>query len=283
VSATAAFDEVDAALPRAGWTADNSGMKDDPGPQHRTVTESARLLWRVYKVEAPQPLYCLLFLFPLVATYEFGTLLLPPVTWPERQLVAQSLVQKLLSWFGAGGMWLPGVALLLTLLIWHILARHSWRVRLWVLPVMALESIVLTVPLYVLGQVMMLQAGQGGAGGVLALREHVILALGAGIYEELVFRLYLIAGLSRLLESGLRVARRVSVPVVVALSAVLFALCHFAPIGSAAFDGRHFVQLALAGVYLAIVFLWRGLGIAAGCHAAYNLVPVWLALGVRVV
>jgi membrane protease YdiL (CAAX protease family) len=256
-------------------------MKDDPGPRRRTVTESARLLWRVYKVEVPQPLYCLLFLFPLVATYEFGTLLLRPVAWPERQLVAQSLVQKLLSWFGAGGMWLPGVALLLTLLIWHILARHSWRVRIWMLPLMALESIVLTMPLFVLGQVMALQAGQGSADSALALRGQVVLALGAGIYEELVFRLYLIAGLSRLLESGLRVARRVSVPLVVALSAGLFALCHFAPIGSATFDGRHFVQLVLAGVYLAIVFLWRGLGIAAGCHAAFNLTLVWLALGAR--
>ena len=230
--------------------------------------------WRTYAEHAQRPLYSLLFLFPLVATYEFGALLLRPIAWPDRQLVAHSVIENLLGWFGASGFGLPAVALLLTLLIWHLLVRQPWRIRAWVLLLMVVESVVLTAPLFVLGQVMM-QADTAPAGNGADVREQVVLALGAGIYEELVFRLYLIAGLSRLLESVLGVAKRVSVPVVIVLSALAFAACHFTPIGSEAFAWRHFLQLALAGVYLAIVFVWRGLGVAAGCHAAFNLTLVW--------
>ena len=109
------------------------------------------------------------------------------------------------------------------------------------------------------------------------VREQIVLALGAGIYEELVFRLYLIVGLTWLLQDGLHVVRKVSIPLVVCLSAGIFAGCHFWPIGDAAFDWRHFVFLALAGTYLALVFLSRGLGIAAGCHVAFNLIPLMWA------
>ena len=233
---------------------------------------------RQYDQASQQPLYCLLFLFPLVATHEFGTLLLQPALWPERQLVAFSLIQRLLSWIGASGSWLPAAALLLTLLIWHLLRRHPWRIHGWVFPLMILESLLLTVPLFALGRVMM-QAGT--APDSLNLREQIILALGAGIYEELVFRLYLIVGLLRLLESGLRLPKKISNPVAIALSALVFAVCHFSPIGGEPFAWQHFLMLVLAGAYLALIFLRRGLGVVTGCHVAFNLIPLaWtLAIG----
>jgi len=228
-------------------------------------------LWRQYAQESRRPLYCLIFLFPLVATYEFGAMLLRPVVWPERQLVAHSLILKLLAWFGAHGIWLPAVALLLTLLAWHVLEGYSWRIRGWVLPLMVLESAVLTLPLFVLGNVMT-QAATAVA--VPQLRHQIVLALGAGVYEELVFRLYLVTGLSLVLETGLRVPARFARPATVALSAATFAVCHFTPLGSEPFRAAHFLLLLLAGTYLAIVFVERGLGIAAGCHAAFNLIPL---------
>ncbi|MGD8452332.1 MAG: CPBP family glutamic-type intramembrane protease [Phycisphaerae bacterium] len=230
--------------------------------------------WQRYVEDTRRPLYCLLFLFPLVATYEFGTLIVRPEVWPERELVATSLIRQLLGWFGAHGMWLPAAALLLTLLIWHLLERHPWRVRLWVLVGMAIESVVLTVPLFVMGQVLMVaESGPSPA----ALRQHIVLALGAGVYEELVFRLYLVAGLALLLETVLRTPHQVSRPLVIVLSAGVFAGCHFQPIGCASFEWKHFVLLLLGGAYLALVFLGRGLGVAAGCHVAFNLLPLLTA------
>ena len=229
--------------------------------------------WRRYVHDARQPLHCLLFLFPLVATYEFGAIMLRPAVWPDRQLVAHNLIQRLLGWFGGSGSWLPAVTLLLTLLIWHILVRHPWRISGWTLPLMAIESVVLSAPLFVLGQ-LMLEATSAPV--TLDLRHRIVLDLGAGIYEELVFRLYLIAGLTLVLETLLRVPQRYSRPAVVILSALAFAACHFAPIGSEPFVWKRLFSLTVAGAYLSLVFMGRGLGIAAGCHAAFNLIPlIW--------
>ncbi len=228
--------------------------------------------WRQYAEDVRRPLYCLLFLFPLVATYEFGALLLRPTTWPGRDLVAHSLIQRLLAWFGATGFWLPAVALLLILLLWHILQRDPWRVHSWMLPLMALESVLLTLPLFVLGQVMRHAALT--ALSTLDVRQHVVLALGAGIYEELVFRFGVMLGLTHLLEGVLRTPVRVSRPFVIIASALLFAACHFAPIGSEPPSMQFFLLFMVAGIYLGGVFLARGLGIAVGTHAAFNLITL---------
>jgi membrane protease YdiL (CAAX protease family) len=232
--------------------------------------QPVRTVWGRYWEATQQPLYCLLLLFPLVGAYEFGALIVRPAAWPERQLVAYSLIQALLDWFGAGGVWLPGVLLLLTLLIWHILSRNSWQIIGWVLPVMVVESLLLTVPLFVLNRVM-LAAGAPAA----EWRSQVVLALGAGVYEELVFRLYLITGLMLLAVDVCRIPKRIAGVGVIAVAALVFASCHFPPLGSTAFAWQAFAMLTTAGAYLSIVFIHRGLGVATGCHAAYNLILLY--------
>lgn len=221
-----------------------------------------------YWVATRQPLYCLLLLFPLVATYEFGTLIINPNGLPQPDLVAYGLIRGLLGWLGASGFWLPGVVLLLTLLIWHILSRDSWQIRGWVLPVMLAESVALAVPLFALNQVM-LTAGQT-QNADLALQ--IMVALGAGVYEELVFRLYLITGLTLLLVHLLRVPKRISLWLVIGSAAAIFALCHVQPVGAEPFAWQTFLMRLAAGVYLSLIFIARGLGVATGCHAAYNLI-----------
>jgi membrane protease YdiL (CAAX protease family) len=230
-------------------------------------------LWRQYGRDTQRPLYCLIFLLPLITAYELGALILRPAVWPERQLVAHSLIQRLLGWFGATGFWLPAVVLLATLLIWQLARGYPWRVHAWVLLLMPVESVILTAPLFALGQVL-LQAGTVPRG--LALWQETVLALGAGIYEELVFRFYLMGSLAWLLERGLHVSRKIGTPVVIVLSAVLFAVCHFTPIGREPFAWMHVLLLLLAGAYLGLIFMRRGLGVAVGCHVAYNLLPYLL-------
>jgi hypothetical protein len=223
-----------------------------------------------YWEAARQPLYCLLLLFPLVATYEFGALIVNPGGWPQPELVAYGLIQGLLGWLGASGFWLPGVVLLLTLLIWHLLSGNPWQIRGWVLPLMLAESLLLAVPLFVLNRVML----TAGAGDSADLAMRIMIALGAGVYEELVFRLYLITGLTLLLVRVLRVPRRVSVWLVIGLAAAVFAACHVQPVGAEPFAWPAFLMRLGAGVYLSLIFVARGLGVATGCHAAYNLILV---------
>lgn len=219
-----------------------------------------------------QPLYCLLLLFPLVATYEFGALIVTPGGRPQAELVAQGLIQGLLGWLGASGFWLPGVVLLLTLLIWHVLSRNPWRIRGAVLPLMLLESLLLALPLFVLNRLVLTAGAPQRADWAL----RIMVALGAGVYEELVFRLYLISGLTLLLVRLLRLPNWPSFWLVVGLAATIFALCHVAPIGAEQFVWRSFLMRLIAGVYLGLVFIGRGLGVATGCHATYNLILLFL-------
>lgn len=219
---------------------------------------------------------CLVFLFPLVAAYELGAVVLRPEAWPEQRLVAHSLIQQLGAWLGHDAVWIPGAALLLTLVTWQVLSRASWRLRWWVPPLMIVESLALTPPLFVLGKLLQQASGNPAAEG---LRVQIVLALGAGVYEELVFRLYLISALTGLLTVVCRVPRRVTLPIAVVLAALAFAGCHFGPVGSETFSWPLFMMLTVAGAYLSMIFAVRGLGVATGCHAAYNVISLLLASG----
>lgn len=240
-----------------------SGSRRTRSPTLQTLAAH----WRTYARATQEPLYALLFLFPLVGIYEFGTLMLRTLVGDGEQLVAHGLIFGFLSLFGAQAAWLPGAALVLTLLIWHVLTRRPWQIHGWVLPAMLVESVITAVPLLILTRLPH-SAGWGGAD----LPRDVVLSIGAGLYEELVFRVYLIIGLHALLADVLHVQRRVSLAVSVAAAALLFAACHFRPIGVETFALGSFVARVAAGVYLAVLFLGRGLGVAVGCHATHNLV-----------
>jgi membrane protease YdiL (CAAX protease family) len=64
--------------------------------------------------------------------------------------------------------------------------------------------------------------------------------------------------------------------IAVLLSAALFAAHHHPPVGSEPFSTAHFLFRTLAGIYLGVLFVWRGYGLAAGTHVAYNVVVVML-------
>jgi membrane protease YdiL (CAAX protease family) len=177
----------------------------------------------------------------------------------------------------------PGLALLLTLLIWHIVSRQSWQLRGWVPLLMLAESIVMTAPLFVLNR-LALQAIAGDAAESAALagtglRIQIVLALGAAIYEELVFRLFLVSVIALLAVDLLKAPQRTADIVAIIVAAVVFALCHVHPVGADPFVWRSFLMRCAAGAYLSVLFIGRGLGICTGCHAAYNLILVALAAG----
>jgi membrane protease YdiL (CAAX protease family) len=221
-----------------------------------------------------EPTACLIFLVPMIAAYEMGALMLRPEVWPERRLVAQRLIQQLVAWFGTDAVWVPGVALVITLVIWQLVSQAPWKLRGWVPLAMIAESLVLTIPLFVLGR-LVLQATNGAFGH--QMRVQIVLALGAGIYEELVFRFYLVTGLIALFTKSFKIPPQTATVSAIAAGGALFALCHFRPIGSEPFAWPMFFMFAAAGGYLATVFVLRGLGVSTGCHAAFNLITLLLA------
>jgi membrane protease YdiL (CAAX protease family) len=100
-------------------------------------------------------------------------------------------------------------------------------------------------------------------------RNLVAICLGAGIYEELVFRLILMAALSLLVKDLFGVGQKRAALLVVVAAGVMFSSYHY--LGAERFDFRTFLFRTLAGCYFGLLFTLRGFGVTAGSHAAYDL------------
>jgi membrane protease YdiL (CAAX protease family) len=96
------------------------------------------------------------------------------------------------------------------------------------------------------------------------------IAVGAGIFEELVFRGLLCLGLYRLLRGVIGADRWTSGAVAVLVSAVLFSAYHHWGAGAEPWSAPAFTFRFHAGVLLGVIFLTRGLGIAAFAHGFYD-------------
>ncbi len=117
----------------------------------------------------------------------------------------------------------------------------------------------------------------------------IALLVGGAAFEEVVFRLGLLAAIYVVARGtaewflGLPRASRVIAEITALVgSAVVFAAAHLdvvvgliAP-GGEPYDGARFAWRVSAGLVLALLFRWRGMGVAAWCHALFNLA---LALG----
>jgi membrane protease YdiL (CAAX protease family) len=94
--------------------------------------------------------------------------------------------------------------------------------------------------------------------------------LGAGVYEELLFRLLLLPLLAWVLRR-LAMSPAAAMVGAVLLSSLLFAIAHhIGPYGEPFAWFKFFFRL-LAGIFFAVLFVYRGFGIAAGTHAGYDL------------
>jgi hypothetical protein len=226
---------------------------------------------KLYLEQSERPLAAILLVTPLAAIYEIGTRgafdawLGTTTTLRADQLVAFDLLRRGFGQFGATASLLPAGLLVACLLGWHLARRDGWSVKPGVLIGMTVESLLLAVPIALLGVAMArafpLAAGQGNDG--------VLLSIGAGLYEELLFRLLGFVVLHLVLADILRFPKWMSVGGTVLLSAAGFALYHC--LGSEAFQWPAFVFRSVAGVVLGTIFLTRGFGITALSHVAYNL------------
>jgi hypothetical protein len=226
-----------------------------------------------YLGESSRPLTSLIFLLPFVLLYEAGVrLLLSDPVQGTQHIVAFTMLQRFFAVFGATGQYLPAFSLVAILLAWHVARKDRWNVRFLALLGMGAESIALGIPLIVfalaLARFFPLAAPLPSG----SLSETLVLSLGAGVYEELVFRLMLCTGLAMLLKNGLKLSERSSMLLLVFLSATLFSAYHY--LGNEAFYWRNFVFRLLAGVYFSILFLSRGFGVTAGSHMAYDILVV---------
>lgn len=106
--------------------------------------------------------------------------------------------------------------------------------------------------------------------------DILVISAGAGLHEELIFRLLGVGGLGWLL-SGLMGPKRAWL-VALTISSLLFSLAHhLGPYGED-FQFQAFVYRTLAGVFFALVYHFRGFAVAVWCHALYDVYVLTLPL-----
>jgi membrane protease YdiL (CAAX protease family) len=229
------------------------------------------------------PWPCLLFLAPLLAAYELGVISLggdhPEFlrngadTWLRQGLAVVGMKQHY---------WAP-VLLVVLLLLWNL---RRWYDRpgdlVGVLSGMALESVAFALALWgisrglgplvdYLGLELNVDAAANPALG------QVVTFVGAGIYEEMLFRLLLFSGLFLILKQ-LGVTGVLAIGLSALSSALLFSAAHHVGAHGEPLEGYTFLFRTIAGVFFALVYMGRGFGIAVGAHACYDVI-VGIALG----
>ena len=221
----------------------------------------------------------LMFVTPFLLVYEIGRYVNQTgPSSPNEQLVAAWLIESLVRAIGVSGYYFPAPTLLTVaiLLACHLVAKHPWKFDIWVLAGMLGESLIYTIPLIVLRRVPHAATMLAGSDSYNTWLNEVIKSFGGGIYEELVFRFICMNLLHIFLVDLCRLPRTPASIAIIFASAVIFAAAHHWPLGSEQFDQTAFIFRTIAGLYLAGLYFFRGFGIAAGCHAFYNVLVVTL-------
>ena len=245
-----------------------------------------------YVRRSQQPLQALVFLAPLILMYELGSLIYATdyAQGVTLHVKARLMLLGFFEWFGLSGFLLPGLIVIGALLGWHIVRKDPWQLQPKTYGLMSVESLVMAIPLFMFALVMAprptsasavqgLLAGVSGPSNVVSgsatgspWQAEIIFSVGAGIYEEVLFRLVLIALLHALFVDWLALPDVWGSLLAMALSSLAFALYHFAPGNPFSWSLLGFYTVA--GFYLACIFVLRGIGIAAGCHAVYDMLVV---------
>lgn len=230
-----------------------------------------------------RPLEILFFLLPFIALYEYE--LVRVLRSPEG-LVTNGAHLAILRLFDAIGvdavaLSLPGVLLVVLFLAKHVVSRGPWIVDLSVVGRMYLESAALALPLVVFSAAVARLAPAAGVADFASLpfAARVAVAIGAGLYEELVFRMVLVGLLLWLVRDVLEVERRMATSVAIVIGALAFTAYHPLRDAGGALEAQRVVFYLGGGIYFGILYLRRGFGIAAATHALFDLAAAALVEG----
>ena len=239
-----------------------------------------------YLVSSKQPLTILVFLLPLIIAYEIG---LAVLLRSQDGVLTNKAHETLLQFFDTfgltaqGGLYLGGAAIVVVLLVWHGLTREPWRIDPTAPPLMAVESMGLSVPLIVLGLIIGGGAAHAAAAAPdladMGIGSRLAISIGAGLYEELLFRMMLIAVVHTLLVDVGKLPSAAGATIAVVVSAAAFTAYHPLRDAAGAFSIPRMTFYLLAGLYFGAVYVLRGFGIVVGVHAFYDIMVVSMLPG----
>ncbi|MBN1610429.1 MAG: CPBP family intramembrane metalloprotease [Polyangiaceae bacterium] len=213
---------------------------------------------------------------PLFLGYHLGVVFLPvrnAADWVTRELVSLA-DQSLLAY---GGLTMAIGTLFVSVLM--LLGRgHALRWERFAL--VAVEGVLYAIVLrlaasYVVGRLTLVPGGAPVLADAPGALVGVVMALGAGFYEEIAFRVVLFGIGTKLalwaLPSVTPVGRLLKTVIWAALAAAAFSGWHyFGELGDA-FDLRSFVFRWVAGLVFSAIYALRGFAPAVWTHTLYDL------------
>jgi membrane protease YdiL (CAAX protease family) len=198
-------------------------------------------------------------------------------------------LKQLFALIGSAGLATFGAAVLIVgfAIFWYERKQHiplRPRFFMW----MILESAVYAVFVAIMvsglvGAILTIAVTGAGAGAFqnvasMDLSLKLALSIGAGIYEELLFRVILVGGLY-LLVRRIAPGRGIAYAIAAIVGALIFSWVHYlGPYGDV-FTIGSFLFRFFFGLVLNFIFLLRGFGIAAWTHALYDVMLVVGFLG----
>jgi hypothetical protein len=242
---------------------------------------SPALSWpRVYWRQSRAHRYSLLFALPLLLAYEVTAAVLghgePQAIRNGADVLLKSVFITLL---GARGPLVFG-ALLIGVSLWLVvrdMRAHGRRLAPRIFAGMMAESIVLALAFGVVVASITTRVLAPFAAMVQAPMQQLdtptqlMVSLGAGLYEELLFRVLLVGAIATLGTRVLGWQQLTAGIVAVGVGAFIFSAFHYVgPFGDPLEAGSFTFRL-IAGIFFSALFVTRGFGITAWTHALYDV------------
>ena len=258
---------------------DSSTTPPDPS----FSSEAPQGFWRAYHRYTRTATYGFLMALPLLVLYEALIWFVNRGQVAQVRISAEVWMKQVLPTLGATGMHVLAVVVVLVGLGIYLYERKKKiplrpRYAGWMVAESTVYAIVLAFLVsYVVGAIFN-AAPSGLAAGQLdeqSLLMKLALSIGAGLYEELAFRVILVGGLYWVLSLFLGERKRLAAYIIAAvIGALLFSWVHYIGSLGDAFTLSSFTFRFLFGLALNVVFLVRGFGVAAWTHALYDVMIV---------
>jgi len=231
------------------------------------------------------PRHSLLFALPLLVLYEVLAFALSGSELGEVRNGADVLLKSVFIALG-GRYGVTGFSLVLAgiggLLVWRD-RRAGGSIRPGLFPMMLAESVAYALllggvvsaltSLLLRGRLALIAAPAAAGGDTIAfaLPTQLMISLGAGIYEELLFRVMLVSALAAAARVLLGLRPLPAGVFAAVVGALIFSLFHYVGPYGDTFTLPSFTFRAIAGLVFSALYLLRGLGITAWSHALYDV------------
>ena len=215
----------------------------------------------------------LILVFPLFIIYQLGVVLVYPMINGADLLTRFLLHNVGLSRTGYLGA-TAAAAVVFVVAVAILRKRQQLQVRSFI--PMLLESAIYALTMgsligLLMTRVLHMDPRLGPGLADQGLVSRLVMSIGAGVWEETVFRLGLLAGLAALGERVFGIRRPIALLGAFFISAFLFSAAHHIPPYGDPLRLGIFTYRFLAGIFFGLLFWFRGFAVAAYTHALYDL------------